>query len=295
MRFDRANSRFWYRVDDDQWKRAYGLTYMLAHAFWPDYDRNDPVILAGIEALKRQHRAKQRKIQKLKRQMERDGSRARKTAPRVKGTKSTAQVEALAIATPRDSLYGQTRGALIHKQLHVWSMDRYRGSRLFGKAKGVQWPAHRWTEAIMSKLVGMGVDVRYGEYLLYDARVPLGTSIDLVGWSREKQAVVLIEVKTGSKWSREMGNAPMRGRAASVLRLNNSPLNQAVVQLAVTRAVVEGFYGIERTEGLLVWANDRIGADALWLDPRIKTAGRVLVAELHQHLADRGGKAWIKL
>lgn len=330
VRFDRPNSRFWYRTGEDEWRRAYGLTYMLAHAFWPDYDRNDPVIQAGVDMLKRQHRAKQRQVQRLKRQANGEPRRKRRRTKAMRsGSKTTAEVEALAAGQPRDRLYGMPLGELVHRQLHVWASDRYRGTRFFGRAESVEWcvffcrgrgaacrltphrrPPHRWTQAIRRKLAQLGVDVRYGEYLLYDARVPLGTqttppglrsvmtlgitgtSIDLVGWSRAKRAVVLIEVKTGSKWNMEMGNGPMKGKAASVLRLNNSPLNQAIVQLSVTHAVVEGFYDVQKAEGLLVWANDRVGVEARWLTDRLKTAGRVLVAELHRHLEARGGKAW---
>lgn len=180
----------------------------------------------------------------------------------------------------------------MHRQLHVWASDRFHHTSFFGNAKTVEWPEHRWTRAIRRKIAELGVDVRYGELMIYDPRVPVATSIDLVGWSRARQAVVLIEVKTGSKWSMRMGNGPMRGRAASVLRLNNSPLNQAVVQLAVTHAMVEGYYGVRGAEGLLLWANDRVGVEALWLDLRLKRAGRVLAAELQRHLEARGGRAW---
>lgn len=290
VRFDKANNRFWYKVAHDQWARAYGLTYMLAHAFWPDYDRNHPLIQAGIDTLKRQERAKQQKQQQHRAKTTSRGHKKGRKAPR--GYKTTAEVEALARATPRDRLYGMSLGELVHRQLHVWAMDRYRGTRHFGTASTVEWPPHRWTQGIREALVQLGVDVRYGELLLYDARIPLGTSVDLVGWSRTRKAVVLIEVKTGSKWNMEMGSGPMKGRTAAVLQFNNSPLNQAIVQLAITHAVVEGFYEIPRAEGLLLWANDRVGVQARWLDARLKRAGRILASELHRHLELRGGKAW---
>lgn len=122
-----------------------------------------------------------------------------------------------------------------------------------------------------------------------------------MGWSAQRQAVVLIEIKTGSKWNMEMGNAPMRGRAPAVVGFNNSPLNQARVQLTTTRAIVEGFYGVQRVEGLLLWANQWAGlepgtkrtvVDARWLSPRLKRVGRIMLGELHRHLKARGGRAW---
>jgi hypothetical protein len=203
-------------------------------------------------------------------------------------------------------------GELVHKQLHVWAMDRFTGghTRGFGRDRRVEWPPDPRTLAIIRALSeAQGIDVRYGEMMVYDPRVPVATSIDLLGWSRPRRSLVVIEIKTGSKWDRKVGNGPMQGRAATVLGLNNAPWNQALVQLATTTAVVQEHYGVppDSIDGLLVWTNrwlapvtsgsnqqqeKQVHVDQAWLDPKMKRAGRIMLRELSQHLARNSGKPW---
>lgn len=332
VRYLRGRAQFWYRPDPsgrpDEWKRAYGLTYMLGHAFWPTYDRSgDTNLSRAIDQTKRQYYAK--RSQQLKAYNKRRANDARKWGGQqgrrraaTRGTKTTRDIQQLSAAPPKEP-HGSQLGELVHKQLHVWAVDRLYGTRQFGVDRQVEWPANERTQAIIQALTHeLRVDVRFGEFMIYDPRVPVATSIDLLGWSKSRQAVVVIEIKTGSKWNREMGTAPMRGRAARVLRLNNSPLNQAIAQLACTTAIVQQVYGVARVEALLIWANrwlvpvpqapksptapypanwqtyrpcqTEVQLYKRWLSDSEKRMGRIMLVELHQHLQARGGRAWAK-
>lgn len=187
VRYVKSRSQFWYKPDPgrDEWKRAYGLTYMLRHAFWPDYDRNDPGIAAAIRRLKQQYysnlRKRREEERKERRRVEREaGIRRPRQPPQRKGSKSTQELQRLALQQSQGP-HGIELGELVHKQLHVWARDRYLGTREYGRSESVAWPPDPRTTAIIAKLTELGVDVRYGEMLIYDSRVPVGTKIPLCG------------------------------------------------------------------------------------------------------------------
>jgi len=315
VRFLPDRNQFWYRPDPqgqpDHWKRIYGLTRMLFHVFWPTYDRKDPFIVATTQRLKKNYYSERQK-------QIRSVSTRRQRRQKKRGGKTTAEIEALAMAKPAEK-FGTDLGELVHKQLHVWAMDRFtgapkRGQEQFGRDPRVEWPPNPRTMAVIRALIqGQAIDVRYGEMMIYDPRVPVATSVDLLGWSRRRQSLVVIEIKTGSKWNHKVGNGPMLGRAASVLNLNNAPWNQALVQLATTTAIVQERYQVplDRIDGLLVWTNrwlpppssatttlstaseeKQVRVDQAWLDPKLKRAGRIMLRELSQHLARNSGKPW---
>jgi hypothetical protein len=325
--FDKNLNRFLFRVRDDEWVRFYGLSKVMQHAFWPDYDRNSPTIVAGEKELRSKH-AKLRKRQRRKKAPARGGS----------GTYTDEQVRSMQNEPQRDTATGTELGSLVHMQLVIWAKKRMLRESLDTSAMVPRWQGH--TQLAVSELVGnVGVDVRYGEFLVYDPTVPVATAIDLVGWlprpeSRQllrkyvavnkepsfiteqrgnEWTVVVIEVKTGSSYNMNLGNAAMRGKTARELHLHNSPLNQALTQLAISRAIVEERYtavpkdtgdgnnnngqpsGIQRRVrvlGLLVWVNRAVGARSKWLSLSWEEAGRLMLGELRVHMAERGGKAW---
>lgn len=301
-------NQFHYRPRPDthpqEWQRILGLTVMLRRAFWPEYDRNDPVILAAVQKQKQgyyQNRKRRRQRQRQSSNRGRSGG--------ARGVKSTSQIQQL-LQQKRAMYYGTQLGELVHKQLHVWAMDRYYAARpslapnrrpQFGVAGAVEWPPDPHTLALIRTIVQTyKLQVSYGELMIYDPRVPVATSIDLVAWSPRLRAVVVIEIKTGSKWNREMGNRRMRGYAGSQLGLNNAPLAQALVQLSVMVNIVQQVYELRRVEGLLLWATNwlddrpdapnghkRVAIDGRWLSSAIKGAGSVFLSELGQHLQQR--------
>lgn len=330
VKYLRSRAQFWYRPDPterpNEWKRAYGLTYMLKHAFWPQYDRTGNAYLSlAIDQTKQQYyaqRSKQLKLygkHKAALQRSRTGRGRQSTA---RGTKTTEEITRLAAGKPKEA-YGARMGELVHKQLHVWALDRACNTRHFGVDPEVEWPPNERTQAIIHSLTReLSVDIRFGELMIYDPRVPVATSIDLLGWSASRRSVVVVEIKTGSKWNRDMGTGPMQGRAPGVLRLSDAPINQAVAQLACTVAIVQQVYGVKRVDGLLLWANQwllpvpevpqgpnpRYGPKWFqfdpsqtevrlykrWLSDSEKRMGRIMLVELHQHLQARGGRAWAK-
>jgi hypothetical protein len=322
IRFVKSKSQFWYQPDvtHDAWKRIYGLTSILRHVFWPDYDRDDPVIADNIQRLKQtyynQRKRQRKKLMKAsaapRSSRNTKGRRRARSVGSGGATKTTAQILAESEQPRAETEFGTHLGELVHRQLHVWAMDRFYGTRLFGRVNHVKWPADPRTVALQQTIQQLGIDVRYGELMVFDPRVPVATSIDLVGWSPRLQRVVLIEIKTGSKWNRQLGNAPMRGRAPRVLQFNNAPLHQALVQLATTAAVVQEVYRIDKLQALLLWTTrwpvpvqqevegtavhgeKVVQVDKYWLSDKLARAGRIMLREMQHHLQARGGRAWAK-
>lgn len=308
VRFLPGRNQFWYQPDPanepDQWKRVYGLTQMLFHVFWPDFDRQHVFIVATKQRLRKNYyasRRNQRKKLQTKKRAGRGGGR--------NCLRSTQQIKALSRAEPAEQ-HGARMGELVHKQLHVWATDRFTGKQAFGSDRRVEWPPNPRTMAIIRVLTReLGIDVRYGELMIYDPRIPVATSIDLVGWSRPRQRLVLIEIKTGAKWDRNVGCGPMHGQAAAGLQLNNAPWNQAIVQLATTTAIVEEQYHIpsNKLEGLLIWANrwlspvgegpidgKEVQVDKVWLDTNTRRAGKRMLREMKAHMDRNSGRPWGK-
>lgn len=352
--FHANGSKFMHRVANDEWVRIYGLTKMMFHAFWPEYDRNDPSILRKEKENRTKHSALKRK----QRQREtaarrrgksgwrgRRGGRYRRTMRRGRGgagktttTYSDADMVEMQKQRPTDSKTGADLGELVHMQLVVWSKTRHLGIPLDTPTMVPPWQMHS-QQAVDELIRNVGVDVRFGEFLIYDPAVPVATSVDLLGWlpkpspadlerfvtvnkempyiTRERgnpRTLVIIEVKTGSSYNMNLGNARMHGHAAGEMGLINSPLNQAMTQLAISRAIIERRYtaaidperqgsrigggGREHQQrrikvlGLLVWVNRSTGARSRWLTPMWEEAGRIMLGELRAHMAKRDGKAW---
>ena len=287
VKFDAEHERFVYQAGPNSWKRAYGLTTLLRHAFWVDHDRKNPGLLKSIAIVKRRHYAvKKRKAKNAN------------TKP-TKGSYTTAQANRMGTSKSRGPR-GMELGTLVHGELHTWALDRYRGTHLF---KSIRQP-HAYTLGIQAQLTRMGVDVRYGEFMIYHPGIPVATSIDLVGWSQQYRSIVLIEVKTGSNWDRDMGTGFMRTRLpetasdrrllAHISGLSNSPYHQAMAQLAVTHAIVVTHYNMKRVMGLVVWANQVHGAMARWLDKPMAKVGKIMLTELQVHMQQRKGIPWAK-
>jgi len=283
VKFDAEHERFVYQTGPDSWKRAYGLTTLLRHAFWPDYDRKNPGLLKSIAMVKRRHYA----------------AKKRKNKP-TKGSYTTAQATRMGTSKSRGPR-GMQLGSLVHGELHTWSLDRYRGTHVF---RSMVLQPHAYTLGIRAQLTRMGVDVRYGEFMIYHPSIPVATSIDLVGWSQQYRSIVLIEVKTGSNWDRDMGTGAMRTRVpqsasdrrllGQIRGLSNSPYHQAMAQLAVTHAIVVTHYNLKRVTGLVVWANQVHGVMARWLDKPMAKVGKIMLTELQVHMQQRKGIPWAK-
>lgn len=288
VKFDAEHERFVYQAGPNSWKRAYGLTTLLRHAFWPDYDRKNPGLLKSIATVKRRYYAKQKKAKN-----------AANTKP-TKGSYTTAQANRMGISKSRGPR-GMELGSLVHGELHLWALDRYRGTHMFRSS--IPHP-HAYTLGIQAQLTRMGIDVRYGEFMIYHPQIPVATSIDLVGWSQQYRSIVLIEVKTGSNWDRDMGTGAMRTRVpetasdrrllAQIRGLSNSPYHQAMAQLAVTHAIVVTHYNMPRVTGLVVWANQVHGVMARWLDKPMARVGKIMLTELQVHMQQRKGIPWAK-
>lgn len=317
--FMEASARFLYQARADEWRRVYGLTSMLRHCFWPDYDRADPAIEAASGALRRRRqqaeraRARRQRSQfrgrksfasgwtglggggkftsksKTQRKMKSKGGRG---APG--GAYTGAEVRRMLRAPRGDAERGMELGNLVHGELARWAMDRFYGTDAFFGASAVR-PREHTLALIRAISEQLRIDVRYSELQVCDPGVPVATAIDLIGWHHATRSVVVVEVKTGSADNMALGNAEMRGRVAREMRLVNSPLNQARAQLAVTRAIVEALYVRPhgaRVRGALVWANKVDGVRYEWLSPQWEFAGHMLLDELRVHMRERGGRAW---
>ena len=290
VKFDAEHERFVYQAGPNNWKRAYGLTTLLRHAFWPDYDRKNPGLLKSIAIVKRRHYAAK------KRKAKGDAVNTKPT----KGSYTTAQANRMGTSKSRGPR-GMELGTLVHGELHTWALDRYRGTHNFTDT--IRNP-HAYSLGIRAQLTRMGVDVRYGEFMIYHPQIPVATSIDLVGWSQQYRSIVLIEVKTGSNWDRDMGTGAMRTRLpesasdrrllAHIRGLSNSPYHQAMAQLAVTHAIVVTHYNVKRVMGLVVWANQVHGVMARWLDKQMARVGKIMLTELQVHMQQRKGIPWAK-
>lgn len=312
--------KFMHRVRADEWVRIYGLTKMMFHAFWPEYDRNAPIILEK-ERKNRANHAKLKQKQRKREAAERRKARSRSKRGRG-GTYSDADMVAMQTQPVLDTKTGADLGDLVHMQLVTWAKTRHLGVPLDTTTMIPPWQVH--SQQVVDELVrNVGIDVRYGEFLIYDPTVPVATSVDLLGWmprptraalhrytsvnkemlhiTRQRgnpKTMVVIEVKTGSSYNMNLGNAWMHGETAKELRLINTPLNQAMTQLAISRAIVEWRYISNepdiRVLGLLVWVNRATGVRSRWLTPTWEEAGRLMLGELRTHMAERGGKAWLK-
>lgn len=312
--FMEASARFLYQARADEWRRVYGLTSMLRHCFWPDYDRADP----AIEALSAAVRRRRQRAERARTRRQNSQFRGRKSfasgwsgvggggRPKSKGrggkrgggapggAYTGAEVRRMLRAPRGDAERGMELGNLVHGELARWAMDRFYGTDAFFGASAVR-PREHTLALIRAIAEQLRIDVRYSELQVCDPGVPVATAIDLIGWHHATRSVVVVEVKTGSADNMALGNAGMRGRVAREMRLVNSPLNQARAQLAATRAIVEALYVRPhgaRVRGALVWANKVDGVRYEWLSPQWEFAGHMLLDELRVHMRERGGRAW---
>lgn len=314
--FVEDSQRFLFWATGDEWRRAYGLTSMLRHCFWPDYDRADPAIEAVVTKVRR-HRQKAKRAQARRQNQQFRGRKSlasgwtgaggrRKSGAEKKekqgrkgrkapgGSYTSAEVRRLLHAPQGDMERGMELGNLVHGELARWAMDRFYGTDMFFGGSAVRPKEH--TLAIIRGIErSLCIDVRYSELKICDPSVPVATAIDLIGWHHPTRSVVVIEVKTGSTDNMVLGNAEMRGTVAREMRLVNSPLNQAWAQLAVSRAIVEALYARPRgtpVRGALVWANKVDGVRYEWLTSQWEFAGHMMLDELRVHMRERGGRPW---
>lgn len=101
-----------------------------------------------------------------------------------------------------------------------------------------------------------------GETPVYDLRSRRVTAIDIIAYDRIFKRVVLVEVKTGYDGCFENGEKPMK-----MLKITNSPLNQATVQLVATAHMfLEMFDSRVPVRCCVVWLNSAAKVSRYWVD-----------------------------
>ena len=225
---------------------------------------------------------------------------ARKRVQRQNKNQDLTMDPVLAALSPKDR--GVAQGTLVHKQLQVYAMDQFYGTKRFTEIWGNRGSAgvgpHSFTVAALASLESMQIQLACAELIIVNAKVPVATAIDLVGWHRPTQSPVIIEVKTGSSHHSRVGTAAMQGPSGIAgrpvisggLGLSNSPWNQALVQLACMYGTVQSEYGlgVTKTEapllGLLLWIDKVNGVRTKWLHHALpfEAAPGVLLKDLQR-------------
>ena len=110
---------------------------------------------------------------------------------------------------------------------------------------------HPATRAVLEHIHARGWDLVGADLPVYDPSLNANrwaTEIDLVALDPVSDCIILIELKTGYDGKFSEATGPM---TCSTLQLNNSPVNQAKVQLVASALLFDALYPrISRTVGL---------------------------------------------
>lgn len=275
---------YYHRIQGtDYWTRALGLTTMMQRALWPNYWREAPTVVEREKQMAEAYKSKQSKHKPA------EATIAPKKRAGGMQYYSTKDIMELASRKPHDKT-GTDLGERVHRELLLWTKLGLQGCGMAYTQMNEWFQDH--TMRAIEKLQAMGLQMAYAELTIYDPSVPVATSLDLIGWDPKRpDTIVVIEIKTGSSYNKYFGNAPMEGESARRLlgSPENSPYNQAMAQLAISRAIVEKLYAPPHTKvvGLLLWINRADGAVAKWMPAVWEVAGRMMLGELRVHMQER--------
>lgn len=141
---------------------------------------------------------------------------------------------------------GRELGTLVHRQICAYSRSRH--TKTFNK---VCPNPHPYTMSVLSKMEEKGIQLFFGEMIIYDEVVKYLTPIDGVAINAEGK-LTLIEIKTGYENIFKIGKTRMK---APFDKWFNSPLNQARLQLLIPCLTLKYRYGISVDSAWVVNVN----------------------------------------
>jgi hypothetical protein len=197
-------------------RRAKGITKLLKDTFYKDFK---PVYAPSPSTNRKKKRMK-------------------------RGVKLTGQ-QLLAQKLADDRIKGLKLGTTVHQELCDWarlpSIEAWR----------CKHPRpNMYTVKVIRALHRLRIEPLYGEWPIF-ADWGIATGIDIVGASADYRGrLVLIEVKTGYEGYFKRGNGNMT--RTPMKRVINSPMNQALLQCLIGRAILEREYGIEGVIGIVI-------------------------------------------
>jgi hypothetical protein len=133
-----------------------------------------------------------------------------------------------------------TRGIRVHAQLEGW------------RATG-RLPRDQLARNIVESLTSRGITLTACEVPVVYSAANVGTLIDALGVDATGRTVVL-EFKTGYQ---RTGLAQGHLAVLETVRIPSRPLNHALLQLAMTRAILHAEYGLSADQHLLIISNGR--------------------------------------
>lgn len=135
--------------------------------------------------------------------------------------------------------HGRSRGTCVHEQVRVLVQNDFRLDSL-SVAFGPGTRLHPHTRRFFAALGEKRLIPVASEFADFYERYQLASSIDLICISEKTGLVCLVELKTGGENYFRHGNAPLRNPPG--LSENNSPLNQAFLQLSVYCQMLHDHY-----------------------------------------------------
>lgn len=151
--------------------------------------------------------------------------------PLVKNTKlkmpaPIAKLQSLLFSSGRDDTTGRVRGAMVGRELAAIAENK-RSAR--------DPELHRYTVAALAQFAILGWTLVKGEFPVGHLGYRLGTGVDCIVYDERTRTHRAIEIKTGMHSNFETVYGKMRGDLKYV---DNSALNQALLQLGVTHALL---------------------------------------------------------
>lgn len=141
----------------------------------------------------------------------------------------------------RGKFEGRIRGTVVHNEIEDF---------IFLDKKGFlkKHPSiHIYTRHIFDFLFETGWTILRSEFDVYDEKLGIGTSVDIMGVTKEGR-LVLFEVKTGYADTWDKFDGYMQG---SLHKLTNSPHHQANLQLITSALLIMKGHGIPLEQMLL--------------------------------------------
>jgi len=137
--------------------------------------------------------------------------------------------------------HGRNRGRVVHQQVRV--AINAGGVRAVHALYRSMTPQ---AAALFRSFDLKRLEPVYAEFADYYEQLSLASAIDLMCVRRDpetgRESLVLLEVKTGYDNGFRSGTGPLKAPASLKSKYNNSPLNQAFLQLAFYRKMIERNY-----------------------------------------------------
>lgn len=148
--------------------------------------------------------------------------------------------------------YGKIRGSLIHRQLNdylIFDLKNFKKKYFKG--------LHPWAEKIFELIKKYEWIPLISEFDCFDAKLKIGTSIDMICYCKKTGKIIALEIKTGYKNNFENENGYMTGCLRRVLKL--SFLNCAILQLltSILFIVKNHQINLDKIEGHIIQVNNQ--------------------------------------